>query len=500
MADQVVYRIRPPQNLANGVTEVDRAIADVNGNKILPVIAQVAYAELVALIANQALIPGRKYRITDYAPSNAGAGASGIEFKMAGHAFDIVVTATSTSRVNENALAMPHDGDTYFVSANLAAWQLKYTLSNDVTEFDWAGGASGHGTIYWMKDEWNNECCYDFKNVLIKHEYISGHVGAQYYFYTFSAVSDNDPSHGITDATLLNKLALNDAGPTCTENVIGIRTNNGNNLPDGAPQRHRSLNNIVLVNEFSAHDFLYFTCSGNHFENDCYDIYIGSDGCANTFGVYCNGLRLGANCTSNVFDGFNYAIYLEDGCDETKIGRSAYVITIAPNSYGNTIETGCVDIHLGVGCSYNRFGAGCGHMNLGTNCEHNEFGDNCLSIDLNPWCRHDRFGAACHYLKVTGDGQDARDLLVVDDYFSGASDVSKFDLYDSAILNKSYQVRFSKDSSGKYVMSWLSDGSTASVGKYKASNTDASWVDIPQKSGVSSISGAAFASLVGVSN
>jgi hypothetical protein len=34
MADQVVYRIRPPQNLANGVTEVDRAIADVNGNKI----------------------------------------------------------------------------------------------------------------------------------------------------------------------------------------------------------------------------------------------------------------------------------------------------------------------------------------------------------------------------------------------------------------------------------------------------------------------------------
>ena len=34
MADQVVYRIRPPQNLANGVTEVDRAIADVNGNEI----------------------------------------------------------------------------------------------------------------------------------------------------------------------------------------------------------------------------------------------------------------------------------------------------------------------------------------------------------------------------------------------------------------------------------------------------------------------------------
>ena len=33
-----------------------------------------------------------------------------------------------------------------------------------------------------------------------------------------------------------------------------------------------------------------------------------------------------------------------------------------------------------------------------------------------------------------------------------ASDANKFDLYDSAILNKNYQVTFKKDADGRYVM------------------------------------------------
>ena len=49
--------------------------------------------------------------------------------------------------------------------ANIPAWELKYCLDNDTERFAWADDEQGKGIIYYMKDEWNNECPYDFKNI-----------------------------------------------------------------------------------------------------------------------------------------------------------------------------------------------------------------------------------------------------------------------------------------------------------------------------------------------
>ena len=59
----------------------------------------------------------------------------------------------------------------------------------------------------------------------------------------------------------------------------------------------------------------------------------------------------------------------------------------------------------------------------------------------------------------------------------GASNANKFDLYDPAILNKNYQVTFSKDAVGNYIMKWHNTLLTY-TGKYKTSNTDTVWKDI----------------------
>ena len=88
----------------------------------------VTHAELVAIRDAGNLIPGQFYLITDYVttvnePLNPNA-------RSAGHPFDILVRADSTTVLNEQAWAVKHDGDTYFDNARLEAWELKYQLDN----------------------------------------------------------------------------------------------------------------------------------------------------------------------------------------------------------------------------------------------------------------------------------------------------------------------------------------------------------------------------------
>ena len=55
--------------------------------------------------------------------------------------------------LNEHARAAVHDGDTYFANCNLAAWDVWYCISNDITRFDWADAEHGKGVIYHLIDE-----------------------------------------------------------------------------------------------------------------------------------------------------------------------------------------------------------------------------------------------------------------------------------------------------------------------------------------------------------
>ena len=124
------------------------------------------YAEMVEMKQQGKLIPGQYYRITDYVTTTAQA-----DTQSAGHQFDVLVRADDASTLNEQAYAMLHSGDTYFQNARLEAWELKYCLENDTERFAWADTVNGKGVIYGMKDEWGNECPYDFKNIMFKRCY-----------------------------------------------------------------------------------------------------------------------------------------------------------------------------------------------------------------------------------------------------------------------------------------------------------------------------------------
>ena len=261
--------------------KIEKIILEQSGEEIyIPQMINTTWEELKALRDAGKLIAGEQYRITDYVATTVDP-----ESRSANHPFDIIVTADSESVLNEDARAIAHEGDTYFEKCNLAAWQLRYCLDNDVERFTWAqqafngyqviidgmalntelvssedtthagypyrlfydfqgipmiiysntlesddtlvwmnvGGGEdmefpiaihgvktddGKGIIYYLKDEYNNESCYDFKGIQFRR-YKSNVVGEDIkfctkdiyditcteeyeYFYLFSTLLDND--------------------------------------------------------------------------------------------------------------------------------------------------------------------------------------------------------------------------------------------------------------------------------------------------------------------
>lgn len=136
-----------------------------SGGGIAQTMVETTYADLKSMRDNGTLTPGMWYRITDYECTTTQENTI-----SAGNKFDIIVLATGTNSLSEQARAInhtPQEGETdYFANSNLSAWKIWYCLDNATTRFSWADSTNGKGVIYRMIDEWGNECGYDFKNIM----------------------------------------------------------------------------------------------------------------------------------------------------------------------------------------------------------------------------------------------------------------------------------------------------------------------------------------------
>ena len=157
-------------DLVSAINEVDSHADSLQNDKIEKTISK-TWTQLKAMRDGGTLVAGQFYRITDYETTTVQA-----DTQSAGHVFDVIVRADSSSVLNENAFAIQHDEDTYFSSSNLAAWKLKYCLDNDSTRFAWADTTNGKGVIYRMIDEWENDLPYDFKNIQFKRYLSDGKI------------------------------------------------------------------------------------------------------------------------------------------------------------------------------------------------------------------------------------------------------------------------------------------------------------------------------------
>ena len=364
----------------------------------------ITYNELIVLKNNNQLIPGQQYRITDYlttAIKNA---------RSANHMFDIIVVADDVNVLNENARATHHEFDDpnsdeaiYFANSNLAAWELKYCINNDTSKFIWADNSeNGRGVIYYMKDEFNNECPYDFKNIQFIRQNIATPT---YYTYIneewveqdslldmYRLFSDdfyclNTSFNFVFDVNLGSKIysieyESNESVWCYTFGKDVDYSLTGNSHDNIIKSNGRNLNNIVLLGE---------SCYNNIFEEDCYDITLGEYCTFNTFGANCYNITLGHNCHHNTFG---------KECHSNIFGEDCYLNNLGYMCTYNTFSNYCSNNIFGNNCTNNTFGIESCNNVFGYNCNNNTFGNNCCNNTFKTECAFNTFGESIYSPKM----------------------------------------------------------------------------------------------------
>ena len=342
--------------------------------------SDVTHEELLNIINNNELIPNSSYRITNYTTTTVQADTT-----SAGHDFDIIVTALSTNELSENASCVRKVGDTYFENANLEAWEIKYCIHNDTTRFAWADSINGKGVIYYMKDEWGNECPYDFKNIQFKKSDV--------FLYTFGGATDDSLAGGchhnkIMDYTSSSVLILNfnTFGNNCQSNTFG---NDCYSNTFGTDYKYNTFDNSCYSNTFGNN------CQSNTFGYGCYSNTFGNYCISNTFGTNCKSNTFGSECRSNTFGNGCIFNTFGDNCYSNLFGNSCYSNLFGNICYFNSFGDNCYSNRFGYGCYSNTFGSECRSNTFGDNCQFNTFANSCWSNTFGNNCLSNTFGNSC---------------------------------------------------------------------------------------------------------
>ena len=419
-------------------TEVENEIKTKFSN-----LTEITWSSLKSLVSAGTLIPGMKYRITDYNCTT-----TQDYTRSAGHQFDIIVEALDENTLSENASAINHsvsNGETdYFADCDLNAWKIWYCLDNDKTRFAWADDTktnnkeNGRGVIYRMIDEFGNDCPYDFKNIQFQrvdantitvihgvyHNDYSANVESffnstkntvpfkyQYLRWLTSsqAVEEGFSEFlGMTDEQIISSglyyCILDDEGdPGLLASVTSITDNNSKwlytfNTTTFTDSSLNGYENNIFSNKVGVHlsgsvMFLSHTC------------FIGNNCHSNTFGNNCHSSTFGNNCHSNTFG---------NDCDYNTFGNNCYYNTFGNNCYHSTFGNYCYSNTFGNNCYYNIFGNYCYYNTSGNYfyyntagnyfysnifgkvCQSNTFKDNCFGNTFGSYCHSNTFGNYCY--------------------------------------------------------------------------------------------------------
>ena len=376
------------EKLSDGsITEIK--IDETYSQKIANAV-EVTYSALKDMRDNGKLVAGQYYRITDFVTTSAQA-----ETRSAGHAFDIVVVALDSHTLSETANAVQHNGDTYYDGCNLEAWELKYCIDNDTTRFAWADEVNGKGVIYYMKDEFNNECPYDFKNIQFKlyagtgsgwDAYLSscgasattivpyrltlafnGAKVGKYLWY----INANDYTYAYTYS------GYNDDKTTADKTLRGEvhDCQIGNNWAtvqkdDTETYKVLSLNFIVAI------PFLLSE------KDDTFNVY------SNDLGINCHDVVLSNNCFSNK---------LGDNCYNIHASFNCYAWSCGDGCHSWSCANGCYSWSCGNDCYYWTCGNGCSSWSCGNNCSSWTCGNNSSAWSCGDLCYSWRCGDFCSF-------------------------------------------------------------------------------------------------------
>ena len=293
----------------------------------------------------------------------------------------MIVTALSTNQISENVTAIPHAGDTYFTGygARLSAWDVKYTHLNDNAKYKWADPVNGKGVIYYLRDEWMNECHYDFKNILFTRTGSAGGIPVPQTdnYFTFSWVDENNT---VIDLSLIGNSLLNNE--ESYSGMFGNKIGRFSSSYPGYYQPIEVLSNNVFISTFDYESGYFYGCFNNTFGNDNNNNTFGNNNNNNTFGNNNNNITFGNENGYNTFGDDNYNNTFGNGNSYNTFGDSNSYITFGDYNYitfgnfnnNNTFGDGNY-ITFGNFNYNNTFGNENGYNTFGDDNNNNTFGN-----------------------------------------------------------------------------------------------------------------------------
>ena len=193
---------------------------------------RITYDELLTKISNKELVKDIEYTFTyTYVPASS-------TYSYGNHPFDLTVKATSTNTLSSTAKASKISGTQYYANSDLDSWIIYFTTSR----YSWVGEGST-GTIYYLKDEWDNVANFDFKNILVNGEYL------------LQDISGDDMS--VSQLSLCRDNRVITSGKVSTLNVIHLKQ-----ITEGNEVKYNNIDssntNIIVSGEFNT---IYSECS-----------------------------------------------------------------------------------------------------------------------------------------------------------------------------------------------------------------------------------------------
>lgn len=132
-------------DLSTRIDDLSTRMDDID----VDLLVKVTYDELKELRDSSSLVPGMKYRMTDYDTRIFKPGADSMH-----HRFDLILLALSEDVLSEDCRAIQHEFTDdelseyseeevhYFDGCELDAWRILYTIDNDTDRFDWVADGS----------------------------------------------------------------------------------------------------------------------------------------------------------------------------------------------------------------------------------------------------------------------------------------------------------------------------------------------------------------------
>ena len=392
-------------------------------------IISLSYKEIKELKETNNLDTSKLYLLNDFVTTT-----SQKYTKSAEHHFDLLLTPISDHDFSKEVKVMLHKDDQYFMNCDLSSWIVRYDFENNKKKYMWADTEKGKGVIFYMKDEFGNECSYDFKNIMFRRWGVTGKqnedvccgnidftteetvteqvdFGRSEFYYTFSTlrygcqviepdsnIQKNYTHLWVCDITVEPFKLPKDYSHEeeleydfCIGNVIKpLHGKNNvlmlnNNVFIGYPSYwKKDEENYVSYSATNfANNIIHNDCYGNTFCGKTTANVIESNCSYNTFteGSFKN--KLGSGCKANTFMNSSNENQLGNDCKENALFSSSdnilenvNIANVLKDSNSNHFCFACISNHL-TNASNNFFNVGCRNNEL-TDATENSLGQYCI--------------------------------------------------------------------------------------------------------------------------